>query len=1400
MATEVARLVVRVSADIADAEQQLQRAQAAVQAVAQALQQAAQQAAAFAAQAQQATAAWGQAQAQAATQAQQALQALAATQATAARQAAALGAGLQQAAQAHGVLQQAATQAAQAAQAATQAGAAQAQAQAQAVQQAAQAVRQLQQALRGQVSLLQQAAASALGFATALAGLRAVRAVLAAATEATVGFNAALEQARMAWTILLGSAEAAAAFLHDLLRFAAASPFEFPDLERAARRLLAMGAAAREIKPLLVAIGDAAAGLGLGAQGIERLSYALGEMRAKNKVFATELRQLGEAGVNLGEVFEIMAEQTGRSVVELRKAQEEGRLSGELFIGAFQEFSRRNFGGMMEQFSRTFTGSLSVIRDSLRIVAGQAFLPLFDRLSELAQRIAAAVQGDEFQAWGARVGATVQVILEGLDTLGQGFRVAMAGIAAVTVTAGQIIAEALQLLNPFARHSPSLVESVEAGVERILRRFAELQGIAGPLRTAGRAVQELGAAAREGLARVEEAVDAARAETVAVLGEAVPAAFLAASRAARALEAQLGGLREAVLAQEDAVRPLQQALDEATAAVTAQERALRPLEAELRQHELATGRAATVVRRFREAADEARAAVDELRTAVRTAQDRLRELVETPVQGTRAFEERLFALTQQITAVQLRLTQLRLARAPAAEIKQLERELARLQLQAEEVRLAESLQLDPLRRRIRQLADTRRELPFVEIVRGIRQEQATLGGLEQALAGATAAWEAQTAGLREAEAALRAAQEARDQLRERIEEERVALEGLRDVQRDVQDRYAAATRQLATLRDAYAAAVDQLRQYRQAIDEVVRQAEQQVRLNEAAARAAAQAEAALRGSRDVLAGIDFTQAREDLKRWQQQFDETAAAMRERMLPALQNTSAQLAKLGQDLQGVAAALDALRGPLRVASALAIAFAGAFLTTRLVVAPLAAAAQALGRLRAAIATAGGAGQFLGALLGKLPLQLLAVAAAAALLYVAWRTNFLGLRTATEGAVAAITPALQQLAGQAAGAAAGLAGALGGAWAALATAAQGALAGIQRAAAPAVQELVTFVIEETGVLLAWWEENFPLLQKIAGTVWSGIVFVAQATWKQLTAHIATALAIAGAVVAAALARLAQFWADHGDEVLAIVGAAWTGLKAVIDTALRVLLGQITAALRALTLDWKGAWEALEGVVETAWTGIKRATAAGRDAFLGILRLGWSLLADGARSAWTGLETIITDAWKGIEGAVKAGVNAVIDLLNELIKAWNSIRLRIPPVTVEVPRVDLPGGGTLGGQRLEWPGVELAPPQVPEIPRLARGGLVTRPTLALLGEAGPELVVPLRGGAGPDAPGSPPVQVAVTVNASFQAGEDGAAWISRTGDEVRRAVVEALEELVHAAARTGQSPPARLPGTLMP
>ncbi len=72
-----------------------------------------------------------------------------------------------------------------------------------------------------------------------------------------------------------------------------------------------------------------------------------------------------------------------------------------------------------------------------------------------------------------------------------------------------------------------------------------------------------------------------------------------------------------------------------------------------------------------------------------------------------------------------------------------------------------------------------------------------------------------------------------------------------------------------------------------------------------------------------------------------------------------------------------------------------------------------------------------------------------------------------------------------------------------------------------------------------------------------------------------------------------------------------------------------------------------------------------------------------------------------------VKGALNLAIDLLNGFISFVNSLinnlNSMIPP---SLPRI----------------------PTLSAIPRLAQGGIVTRPTLAIIGEAGPEAVLPLR------------------------------------------------------------------------
>lgn len=219
---------------------------------------------------------------------------------------------------------------------------------------------------------------------------------LQAVAKTSIEMNSRLEQARIGFTQMLGSAQKADVFLKDMANFAAKSPFQFPDLVDASKRMLAMGFAAEQVRPLLTAVGNAVAAMGGGKAEIDRVTLALGQMQAKTKVSAEEMNQLTEAGIP---GWRLLAEAMGISVGEAQKLAEQGKVSADVFINAFQTFSKNNYGDMMAAQSKTFQGAMSTIQDSLQMAIARGTVPLFESLSDVAVQISGLVSSDEFGHW-----------------------------------------------------------------------------------------------------------------------------------------------------------------------------------------------------------------------------------------------------------------------------------------------------------------------------------------------------------------------------------------------------------------------------------------------------------------------------------------------------------------------------------------------------------------------------------------------------------------------------------------------------------------------------------------------------------------------------------------------------------------------------------------------------------------------------------------------------------------------------------------------------------------------------------------------------------------------------------------------------------------------------------------
>lgn len=119
----------------------------------------------------------------------------------------------------------------------------------------------------------------------------------ALAFKAGAAFNEMRDRAERAFTVMLGDGAKANKMLDDIADVSERTSFTFGDLTKASQRLLAFGFKAEDVLPTLEAVGGAVTAMGGSQEAIQRVTLALGQMKAKGKASAEEMLQLAEAGI-----------------------------------------------------------------------------------------------------------------------------------------------------------------------------------------------------------------------------------------------------------------------------------------------------------------------------------------------------------------------------------------------------------------------------------------------------------------------------------------------------------------------------------------------------------------------------------------------------------------------------------------------------------------------------------------------------------------------------------------------------------------------------------------------------------------------------------------------------------------------------------------------------------------------------------------------------------------------------------------------------------------------------------------------------------------------------------------------------------------------------------------------
>lgn len=483
--------------------------------------------------------------------------------------------------------------------------------------------------------------------------------------------------------------------------------------------------------------------------------------------------------------------------------------------------------------------------------------------------------------------AAVEVIKQALVALPKIVVAVFKSVVSVIQAAARAVYNAFSYINPFAHHSPSLVENVTEGMAIVTNEFADAdKSIQGSMRNAYAAINRFGSATAGLNMDVQSREREEKRANIASIDPGALGSWDEMVSIEAELERQLEQTNYQVKAQEAAVESAQDAVD----AFDAQ---LDSMSDTLENYQDQIDAMGDVLDALQEAAD---FAADKLAEA----EEKLDKFANAPIKGMRAMEDQIFAnemaqkklqlalldmggegiddavdkfamLQGQIETLSGQRNELRMGGAGSdilsvyddqiaaiqaqqqavdeslGPIQDMENELKRLKTEAERLDLEKSLAFDPLQRQIAQLADTTEELTFDQITNGIRSARAEISVWSTMVDGANASVDAQQAAIDGVTAAMEAYQ---DQI-DAVETQREAAQANVDLEQEKLDLVKETYDQLdQTIQDLKTS----MDEYNQSIDTTIQRHEEEARAAEEAARAAEQAAKDAKEAQDELLG------------------------------------------------------------------------------------------------------------------------------------------------------------------------------------------------------------------------------------------------------------------------------------------------------------------------------------------------------------------------------------------------------------------------------------------------------------------------------------------------------------------------------------------------------------------
>lgn len=294
------------------------------------------------------------------------------------------------------------------------------------------------------------------------------------------------------------------------------------------------------------------------------------------------------------------------------------------------------------------------------------------------------------------------------------------------------------------------------------------------------------------------------------------------------------------------------------------------------------------------------------------------------------------------------------------------------------------------------------------------------------------------------------------------------------------------------------------------------------------------------------------------------------------------------------------------------------------------------------------------------------------------------------------------------------------------------------------PAIGEMFKLVLEGIkivgGAVVDAIVGFFGAMYDTVKSVMEGIWSVIKAVWDVIAGIFKFTVAFIVGLVLLAFEKMGIDIRAVWDGIRNFFTTLWSDLSRMVSEKITEIKQKIFDVLEGIKAVWSVGWNIVSGFFKSKWTELKSNTSEGMGNILNTIDEKTQPIQDAFGRMWGGVKVVTDFAWESIKSAIKAGINWMIDKLNWFIKQTNKI-------------------ASSGADAL---GIDI--PKIAEIPRLAKGGIVNSPTLAMIGEDGPEAVVPL------NKKNAPPGMGGMTVNITVNGDISGEELIEKIGNALTK------------------------------